>query len=334
MKIQENAELQKLNTFALQVNTRWLIEIESPSDLIDFIHNKKFNHLPRLVLGGGSNVLFSCDFQGVVLLMKSSGKKLISESKDSYYIECAAGENWHDFVQWTIRNGYQGLENLSLIPGTVGASPIQNIGAYGVEVKDLIESVEVFDLKSHQFIQMTNLECQFSYRDSIFKNELKNKVIITKVVFRLPKIPNYQLSYGDLKKELENKELNPLNISSAVIKIRQSKLPDPKNIGNAGSFFKNPIVSQQKAIELKNKFPAMVQFPSGNQVKLAAGWMIEYCGWKGKNIGHAGCYEKQALVLVNLGNATGQEIIHLANEIQKSVFEKFEVVIEPEPVFI
>jgi UDP-N-acetylmuramate dehydrogenase len=286
-------------------------------------------------LGGGSNILFTKDYDGAILKNEIKGIELQHEDADYVYVKVGAGENWHQFVLHCINHNWAGVENLSLIPGNIGASPIQNIGAYGVELDDVFWSLEAFHLSEKKIHTFTATDCEFGYRDSVFKNRYKNEFAILSVTFQLKKKPIYHVSYGAITEELEKmgvKDLSIKAISQAVISIRSSKLPDPQKIANAGSFFKNPEVPTSKYEGLKLEFPSIVAYPlaKGPVVKLAAGWMIEQCGWKGYRKGDAGCHAKQALVLVNYGNATGKEIYDLSEEILQSVKNKFDIVLERE----
>lgn len=330
MKITENASLQAYNTFGIDVSAKFLIEIESPDDVIEALQFTKKNSLPILTLGGGSNILFTQSFDGAILLIRNNGINIIDENDDFVWVEVGAGENWHSFVLYCVEKSWQGIENLSLIPGTVGAAPVQNIGAYGVEVKDLIESVEAVRIEEENIQVFTNLECEFAYRNSIFKTDLKGKCIITKVLFKLRKKPVFNTSYGAITSFLEDKEVTIKSISDAVTAIRQSKLPDPAEIGNCGSFFKNPIVEEHTFERVKKEYPNVAAYPQRDKMKLAAGWLIDQAGWKGKRIGDVGTYPKQALVMVNYGKATGLEAKEFAEKIQDVVFNKFGVKIEPE----
>jgi UDP-N-acetylmuramate dehydrogenase len=333
MNIQENKSLKKLNTFGIEASARYYAECSSVEQMNEVLSDEKFSKTPKLILGGGSNLLFTKDFDGIVLKNNLKGIELINEDKDNYYVRSAAGEVWHEFVMYCIDHNFAGLENLSLIPGNVGASPMQNIGAYGVEIKDTFYELEAFHILDKTFHKFNNQECKFGYRESVFKHELRNQFIITSVTFRLSKTPHYNTSYGAIDKELEAmgvKELSIQAISKAVCNIRSSKLPDPKVIGNAGSFFKNPVISTEQFTKLKTEFPDIVSYPSGDGYKLAAGWMIEQCGWKGKTFGDAGVHKLQALVLVNYGNAKGNEIFELSQKIMDSVKEKFGVELERE----
>ena len=331
-EIKENKSLKKYNTFGIDVKSRFFVECSSLKELSDFLIIHQKQQLLLMVLGGGSNVLFTKDFDGYILRPFIKGIEVIEETLEDIKVRVGAGEDWDEFVGYCVERNWGGIENLSLIPGNVGTSPIQNIGAYGVEVKDVItdvETIEIETLKTHHF---NNTECNFDYRNSIFKKALKGKHIISHVTFVLKKQPVFKLDYGNLEKELEScNEINLKNIRQAVINIRNSKLPDPEEIGNSGSFFKNPVIESSKADKLKKQFEDMPSYIHGEGlIKLPAGWLIEKAGWKGKRIGDAGVHEKQALVLVNYGKATGAEIYQLATEIQKSVKEKFDIDLEME----
>jgi len=332
--IKENFSLHQFNTFHLESIARYFTEINSVEQAIDLVSSGKLNQNPLLLLGGGSNLLFTGNFKGIVVHIINKGIEVLSRAEDSVLVKASSGENWHEFVTYCVNQGFGGIENLSLIPGSVGSCPIQNIGAYGVEVKDCIRSVEVIDIQTGELKTFSRDDCQFGYRDSIFKNELKGKVIIWSVTFELKLNPDVNLEYGAIKQELSAMQIeNPgiADVSSAVSNIRRSKLPDPVLLGNAGSFFKNPTVDQKSAEKLLEAFPKMVSYPfEGDKVKLAAGWMIEQCGWKGLREGDAGVHESQALVLVNYGNATGRNILTLAHRVQNSVYERFGVKLEME----
>lgn len=334
MVIQENYSLKKLNTFGINVSAEYFVDLTSVEEIQTILSDKRFVNLPKLVLGGGSNLLFTKDVEGIVLKNNLKGIELIKEDIDFYYVKAAAGEVWHEFVVHCIHNNYAGLENLSLIPGNVGASPMQNIGAYGVEIKDSFYELEALHIENKTIHRFNNVECKFGYRESVFKRELRNQFIITAVTFKLRKNPVFNTSYGAIEKELEVmgiRELSIRAISQAVCNIRNSKLPNPAEIGNAGSFFKNPEVVRGKYEFLKIKFPGIVGYDLKNgNVKLAAGWLIEQCGWKGKAIGDAGVHKMQALVLVNYGNAQGNEIYNLSQKILESVKNKFGVELERE----
>lgn len=332
--MEENKDLSKLNTFGISAKAAKFVKIESVEEAQDFFANPPKEEI--LILGGGSNILLKNDFEGVVVYNEIKGIKVESEDSEMVMIRANAGENWHEFVMHCIEKGYAGIENLSLIPGKVGASPMQNIGAYGVEVKEVIESVEAVSTIDGSLRVFSNNECEFDYRSSIFKTRLKGKYFITSVNFRLQKTPSFKTSYGAIQEQLAKmgiaeSALTIKAVSDAVIAIRQSKLPDPKEIGNSGSFFKNPIVPTAKYEELKAKHENMPAYPSADgQMKLAAGWLIEQAGWKGFREGDYGVHQKQALVLVNYGNATGEEIYYLSERIIRSVEEKFGVLLERE----
>lgn len=329
--IQSNISLKKYNTFGIDVTAKYFAHFITIDELSKIL---EFKQLSTLVLGGGSNLLFTKDFDGIVLKNEISGIEMVDEDADYVYVKVGAGENWHQFVLHCINNNWAGVENLSLIPGNVGASPMQNIGAYGVEVKDVFYSLEAYHLQEKVIEIFTLQDCAFDYRESVFKKKYKNQFVISNVTFKLKKIPTFNTSYGAIEQELEKmkvKEMSIKAISDAVINIRSSKLPNPADIGNAGSFFKNPEVEKNTFDILQAAFPAIVGYHLPNsKVKLAAGWLIEQCGWKGFRKGDAGCHAKQALVLVNYGNAKGNEIFELSQKIINSVKAKFNVVLERE----
>ncbi|HCY00885.1 MAG TPA: UDP-N-acetylenolpyruvoylglucosamine reductase [Bacteroidales bacterium] len=327
-----NYSLKSLNTFGIDAKADHFIEAKSVDDLKKAIKWIKDNHFQWFVLGGGSNVLFKDDYKGVVVKPAVLGIGDIAENEQYVSLKVGAGVDWDGLVDYAVNRGLGGIENLSLIPGSVGASPIQNIGAYGVEAKDTIERVEGIYIDTLKPFVLTNDECQFGYRDSIFKNELKGKVVVTHVIFRLSKAPKYAIHYGNLEEELKQYgQINIANIRKAVIAIRNSKLPDPKELGNAGSFFKNPVVDITLVEDLQGKFDRVPYYPVSNEsVKLPAGWLIEQCGWKGKQIGKVGVHKMQALVLVNHGGCSGHDVIYLAHSIRESVMEKFNVTLEME----
>lgn len=330
MKITENCSLKGYNTFGIDVKCKYFVDSGCEDDLLDFVSSYELKPEELLILGEGSDFLFTEDFDGTVFYPSMKGIEVVEEDGCAVFVRVGAGEVWDDFVAWAVAHGYGGVENLSLIPGHVGASPVQNVGAYGMEAGEVIQRVEAIDIEKAQKVVLTAEDCRFGYRDSVFKREWKNKFIITYVVFKLAKKPVFRLDYGSLKDELEG-EVSLAAVRKAVIRVRQSKLPDVKVLPNAGSFFKNPVVTQAKADALRAAHSGMPEYPTDDgQVKLAAGWLIEQCGWKGKSLGRAGVHDKQALVLVNLGGATGVEVAHLANEIKKSVFIRFGVWIEPE----
>ncbi len=330
--IKYNFPLKKYNTFGLECVANIFISVSTENEAITLFSNPYAISKPLFVLGGGSNLLFLSDFKGTIIHPEIQGIILEREADENVVVSAGAGIWWDNFVEWTVNNGYGGLENLSLIPGTVGASPVQNIGAYGVEVKDTIEKVRAISLSDGTIREFNNDECRFGYRNSIFKNDLKGKYLITMVFYRLCRNPVLNTRYGSLQEEVEQLG-NPSieTVRKAVIKIRKSKLPDPEIIGNAGSFFRNPFVSNPIAENLKKDFPTIPFFadPSG-RVKLAAGWLIEQCGWKGKRIRDAGVYKKQALVIVNHGNASGKDIYELSESIRESVYERFGIDMERE----
>ena len=283
-------------------------------------------------MGSGSNILFTSDFKGIILCPEIGGIKIEEQDQENVLISAGAGVNWDNLVEWTVNKGFGGLENLSLIPGLVGATPVQNIGAYGVEVKDTIEKVRAVSIEDGAIAEFNNNDCRFEYRNSIFKGKIKGKYLVTRVYYRLTSNPLLKLDYGSLNDEIKKLgDVTLKNVRQAVINIRRSKLPDPKIIGNAGSFFKNPVVSSSAAENLKKMYPQMPAYKDqSGGIKLAAGWLIDQCGWKGKRIGDAGVHDKQALVLVNLGKANGKEIYNLSEEIKKSVWEKFSIELERE----
>ncbi len=333
MKIRENISLKPLNTFGMDVTARWFTALNDLSQIPELFDSAEWRDKPKFILGGGSNILFTKDVDALVIRNELGGIKIVSEDEEYVYVKSGAGVVWHEFVLDCIKNNRGGVENLSLIPGSVGAGPMQNIGAYGVEMKDVFYSLDAYHLKDGIIKTFSAEECKFGYRESIFKHEYKNQFLITSVTFRLQKKAKLNTSYGAIEKEMEImgvKEISIAAISQAVINIRSSKLPDPKIIGNAGSFFKNPVVTAEKHAQLKKDFPEIVSYPSGNDFKLAAGWMIEKCEWKGKRFDDAGVHKNQALVLVNYGNAKGNEIYDLSTKILDSVIEKFGVQLERE----
>lgn len=333
MKVQENVSLRQYNTFNLDATARYFVAFHSREALETILGDPQFKYMPKLILGGGSNILLTKDFDGLVLRNEIKGVHTVSEDDEHVYVKAGAGENWHQFVMHCIEKGYGGLENLSLIPGNVGASPMQNIGAYGVEIKDVFEELEALHLEEHTLVSFNREACAFGYRESVFKRQYKDQFAILQVIYKLNKKPVFNTSYGAIEQELERLGKTPSvrSISEAVINIRTSKLPNPAEIGNAGSFFKNPEVTKEKYEELKLAFPNIVAYPlPGGHYKLAAGWLIEQSGWKGYRNGDAGVHARQALVLVNYGNARGEEIVELSWQIVDSVKEKFGVALERE----
>jgi UDP-N-acetylmuramate dehydrogenase len=330
--------LQALNTFGIAARARAYLRITEIAQLTAVMADPALAALPRLLLGGGSNILLTGDVDALVLHMGIGGRDIVGQEGGQTLVRCGGGENWHQFVLWTLAQGLGGLENMSLIPGTVGAAPIQNIGAYGAEVKDVFHSLRVFDWATGELHTMDGAACRFGYRDSVFKHADGAGLVIVDVTFALPRAWQPNLRYGELAQAVQDAGLaapTAQQVSDLVVAIRQRKLPDPAVIGNAGSFFKNPVVSAGRCAALLAAFPALVHHaqPDGSE-KLAAGWLIDQCGWKGRSLGNAGVYPKQALVLVNNGGATGAEVVALARAIQADVQARYGVMLEPEPVFI
>lgn len=337
MTLQQKIELTPFNTLALPGTAACYQKITTSAQLTasELLATKRF------ILGGGSNLVLNGDFSGLILHMAIPGKRLLNEDADAWYIEAGAGENWHDFVQWTLRQGWPGLENLSLIPGTVGAAPIQNIGAYGLEVAERFHSLTAWDFEKRAFLTVDRSICQFAYRDSLFKQQnwhLSGRMAITSVIFRLPKIWIANYRYADVAQALAAQSITtptPQQIASAIITIRQHKLPDPAITPNAGSFFHNPLVDHKLAEKLAADYPALPRYPQADgRVKLAAGWLIEQAGWKGKSLGPVGMYEKQALVLVNHGGASGADVRRTMAAVQADVKAHFGIALTPEPIFL
>ncbi|MEN8121509.1 MAG: UDP-N-acetylmuramate dehydrogenase [Bacteroidota bacterium] len=324
-KIYEKYSLKELNSFKVDVYTDYYVAPKSLADIREVISDNKYEDIPKLILGGGSNMLFTGNFKGLIIHPQIIGISIESDTENYVIVKVGAAVIWDVFVNWSVEHNYGGIENLSLIPGTVGASPVQNIGAYGVEVKDTIYEVHAIKMDTGKHRIFNNEECKFNYRESIFKNKLKNQYLITHVYFKLSKKANFKLEYGNIQKELNNfEEVNLKTIRQAVINIRESKLPDPEITPNAGSFFKNPVVTNDKFQKLIKQFPDIANYPiDKDNVKLAAGWLIDHLGWKGEIFGRAGVHKNQALVLVNMGDAKGEEIIGLANKIRMSVLNSF-----------
>lgn len=333
MQVLQNVSLKPYNTFGMDVAAEYFLTLSDEQILPSIIADTSLPQ-QRKILGGGSNVLITKPVTGLLIHNQLKGIDLIKEDEDHVWLKVASGEVWHELVMYAISNGWAGIENLALIPGTVGASPMQNIGAYGVEAKETIESVTFWNWEEATFVTLNNSECNFGYRDSIFKHELKDKVFITSVVYKLYKKANLNTSYGAISQELEKMGVQDINIKAiadAVIAIRSSKLPDPKEIGNAGSFFKNPTIPTGQYALLQSKYPTIPSYPvSESMVKVPAGWLIEQCGWKGKRKGDTGVHAKQALVLVNYGNAKGADVWKLSGEVVKSVKDKFGIELERE----
>ena len=358
MLVEKNVPLQLYNTFHIVAKAFSLVRVTSAADLREIAADPVLAGESKFVLGGGSNIVLTGDVKALVLKVQVMGKRLVEETAKGYTVEAGAGESWHGFVQWTLQQGFPGLENLAMIPGTVGGSPVQNVGAYGLELQDRFDSLDAVDLSTGHAFTLNAAQCGFGYRDSVFKHApaksqlssgagdgapppgfgLKDRVMITHVRFFLPKPWKPVLGYADLdKKMLEHgvREPSPQQISDWVCAIRSAKLPDPARLGNAGSFFKNPTVTPEQCADIIQREPKIVHYPMADgAVKLAAGWLIDACGWKGKGVGNAGVYERQALVLVNRGQATGGEVMTLARAIQTSVYERFGIMLEPEPVVV
>ena len=337
MNIQENISLKPFNTFGLDKKARFFTSVNSREQLIESLIWSRNRGLEVFILGGGSNILLTQDVNSLVIKIEIPGIEVVDENEDHVWVKVGAGENWHSFVTHAIAQGWAGIENLSLIPGTVGASPMQNIGAYGVEIKDVFHSLRALNRANLEQKEFTKEECKFGYRESVFKNELLGQYIITSVTFQLNKKPEFNIEYGTIQETLQesgNEELSIQAISDAVIKIRQSKLPDPKEIGNAGSFFKNPTISIEDWEALKESFPNIPGYDVPEGKKVPAAWLIEQSGWKGKRFGETGVHAKQPLVLVNYGNSKGNDIKDLAENIQASVFEKFGIPLKAEVNFI
>ncbi len=354
MKIEDNKPLDDLNTFGLKVSAQYFAEVNSVEEFRELMEMEIYKTNKKLILGGGSNILFTDCVKGLVVKNSIKGISILSETETEVILKANAGEVWHEFVLWCIERNYAGIENLSLIPGLVGAAPMQNIGAYGVEIKDVFQELEAINMESGEIVKFVLSDCEFGYRESVFKNKCKGKFFIASVTFKLTKLSSpkaiyqFKTDYGDIKNILSDMrayELSIKAVSDAVIQIRNSKLPNPKELGNAGSFFKNPTISKEQFDKLVLQYPIMPSYPSAEKsgmkqitqlpnvpiaYKIPAGWLIEQCGWKGKVVGNTGSHKSQALVLVNYGNANGKEIWNLALEIQKSVREKFGIEIMPE----
>lgn len=333
MEIQTNFSLKNYNTFGIEAKAKQFVAVHNTAELRSILEQNKSE--TKFILGGGSNMLLTKDIDALVIHVDLKGKKIIKEDEDFVWVESQAGENWHEFVLWTIDQNLGGLENMSLIPGNVGTTPVQNIGAYGAEIKDTFVSCEAMTIENQETKTFTKDECHFGYRESVFKNEAKDQYVITSVVFKLTKRNHkINISYGDISGELaKNNITNPTlkDVSNAVIAIRQSKLPDPKELGNSGSFFKNPILLKSDFEKIHQQFPEMKYYDvSATEVKVPAGWLIEQAGFKGKRFGDAGIHKNQALVLVNYGNATGQEILDVSKTIQDTIFKTFGIHIEAE----
>ena len=334
MNVIENYPLIKLNTFGIDVKAKYFTSINTVNELIEIKKSEKFKDHELLILGGGSNILFTKDFNGLVILNNIKGKEIVDQNDDSIILKIGAGENWHELVMYCVDNGWGGIENLSLIPGNTGTAPMQNIGAYGVEIKETFVELEALEISSAKIVKFSNSECEFGYRESVFKNKMKNKYIILNITLELNKNPILNINYGDVKAILETKKIETpkiKDVSNAIISIRQRKLPDPKKIGNSGSFFKNPIIDINLLKLIEGKYPNVVSYKiNENKFKIAAGWMIEKAGWKGKKFNNFGVHENQALVLVNYGLANGKEIFNLSEKIILDIKEKFGITLERE----
>ena len=338
MQIEQGVTLKPYNSFGLPAVAHTLVRVTSDADVRRVVDHPVLGIAPKFVLGGGSNIILTRDMPQVVLKVEVMGLQLIETRPDAWIVEAGAGENWHALVMWALAQGLPGLENLALIPGTVGASPVQNIGAYGMELQDRFESLDAVDLRTGRSFSLSAAQCEFGYRDSVFKRSLAGLCVITRVRFKLPRPWRPVLGYLELERKLlETGTTHPTaaQIADWVIAIRRAKLPDPAVMGNAGSFFKNPIVTPEQCRDIIGRDPEVVHYPMADgSIKLAAGWMIDACGWKGKTVGQAGVYERQALVLVNRGGAIGSEVMLLAQAIQESVYGRFGIRLETEPVVV
>jgi len=332
MEIIKNMSLKGLNTFGVDAKASHFAKIESLTDIEQLLEWKQSQNLPTLILGGGSNLLLKNDYRGLVAQISLPGKERLDEDADYYYVAAAAGENWHQFVRWSISQGYAGLENLSLIPGTVGAAPIQNIGAYGVELAERFHSLQAINLENGNVYEFDKETAHFAYRESYFKSQALDKLLITSVTFALPKQAEWKIDYAGVKDVLHNQPLTAERISDAIIDLRRSKLPDPAHLGNAGSFFKNPLLSEPQWSQLQSAYPDIPGYKQADgQIKTSAAWLIDHAGFKGYRQGDAGVSEQHALVLVNYGNASGAQLWAIAKEIQLKIEDKFGITLEPEP---
>ena len=338
MQIESGVSLKPYNSFGLPAVAQSLVRVKSDADVRRVVDHPELGRAPKFILGGGSNIILTRDMPAVVLKVEVTGRRLVEERADAWIVEAGAGETWHELVAWTLAQGWPGLENLALIPGTVGAAPVQNIGAYGLELKDRFESLDAVDLVTGRSVTLGPEICAFGYRDSVFKHSLAGRTLITRVRLRLPRPWQPVLGYLDLERRMRESGIsNPSaqQVFDWICAIRRAKLPDPAVIGNAGSFFKNPVVTPEQCRDIIGRDPEIVHYPMPDgSVKLAAGWMIDACGWKGKSVGQAAVYEKQALVLVNRGGAIGSEVMTLARAIQESVYGRFGIRLEPEPVVV
>lgn len=338
MQIESGVSLKPYNTFGLPAVAQSLVRIKSDADVRRVVDHPELGRAPKFILGGGSNIILTRDMPAVVLKVEVMGMRLVEERADAWIVEAGAGESWHALVDWTLAQGWPGLENMALIPGTVGAAPVQNVGAYGLELKDRFESLDAVDLVTGRSVTLGPEICAFGYRDSVFKHSLAGRTLITRVRLRLPRPWQPVLGYLDIERKMREAGVSnpsPRQVFDWVCEIRRAKLPDPALIGNAGSFFKNPVVTPEQCRDIIGRDPEIVHYPMPDgSVKLAAGWMIDACGWKGKSVGQAAVYERQALVLVNRGGAIGSEVMTLARAIQESVYGRFGIRLEPEPVVV
>ncbi|HRI18746.1 MAG TPA: UDP-N-acetylmuramate dehydrogenase [Burkholderiaceae bacterium] len=338
MLIERGVSLREFNTFGLPAQARRLVRVRSEAEVRAVVDHAELGRAPKFILGGGSNIVFTRDVDAVVVKVELRGVRLVEARADAFIVEAGAGESWHELVAWTLDQGWPGLENLALIPGTVGAAPVQNIGAYGVELQDRFESLSAIDLMTGRSVTLGPAQCRFGYRDSVFKQALAGKSVITRVRFRLPRPWQPVMGYLELERKRAETGIaapDARTIFDWVCAIRRAKLPDPARVGNAGSFFKNPVVTEVQCRDIIGRDPSVVHYPMPDgSVKLAAGWLIDACGWKGKTVGRAGVYEKQALVLVNRGGAIGAEVVTLARAIQESVYGRFGIRLEPEPLLL
>jgi len=336
IQIIKDFSLKNKNTFGIDAKASFFCNISKSEELKELFLNEEILNSKRLIIGEGSNLLFTADFSGWVIFPSFKGIEIVSETSEDVYIKAFAGEKWDNFVEYCVENNYFGVENLSLIPGNVGAAPIQNIGAYGFEAKDIIEKVEFFDIFSKEICLLNNSECNFEYRNSIFKNQLKDRIIVISVVFKLSKISKFKIEYKGIQEEMQKfNEISLKNVRKAIINIRNSKLPEVDKIGSAGSFFKNPVISESKFNKIQKKYSDIQFYKQDNSTfKIPAAWLIEKAGFKGYRKNDAGVFQKHALILVNYGNATGKEIFELSNKIQNTILEKFDILIEPEVIIL
>jgi UDP-N-acetylmuramate dehydrogenase len=342
MNVEKNVSLQALNSFHIVAKAQQLVRVANVDDVLAVLASPELHASPKFILGGGSNIVLTGDVKPLVLKVEIMGRQVVGETDKHWIVQAGAGENWHQFVAWTIDQNLPGLENLALIPGCVGATPVQNVGAYGVETQDRLHSLDAVHLQTGEVFTLEPAQCAFGYRDSVFKHAgamgLKDKALITHVRFALPKRWKPEVGYLDLQRKMEAAgaaQPTARQVFDWVCAVRSAKLPDPAVIGNAGSFFKNPTVTPEQCADIIAREPKIVHYRMvDGSVKLAAGWLIDACGWKGKSVGNAGVYEKQALVLVNRGGATGGEVVTLAKAIQTSVYERFGILLEPEPVVV